>query len=75
MAETTPAEKKKLDEEAEQTAAKDEPMGSVAAAVPRDAGSAAPAHQGGHATVVAGSESHKAEDPKRQTPATGKPKR
>ncbi len=63
MAET----KKKLEEEAEQASAKDEPMGSVAAAVPRDAGSAlsaddncppgnAPDHEGGHATLVAGTE-------------------
>ncbi len=66
--------KKKLDEEAEQAAAKDEPMGSVAAAVPRDAGSAlpendncppgnAPDHEGGHATIVAGDESHVADQP------------
>jgi hypothetical protein len=55
-------QKKKLDEEAEQTAAEVEPMGSVAAAVPRDAGSA-PDHQGGHGTVVAGKEARKAEQP------------
>jgi hypothetical protein len=83
-------QKKKLDEEAEQAAAKDEPMGSVAAAVPRDEGSAAshdaashdkdasagcdehpaPPHEGGHATLVAGSEAHKAEepDPKQKRP-------
>jgi hypothetical protein len=70
---------KKLDEDAEQTAAEVEPMGSVAAAVPRDAGSAAnahgnegsaPAHEGGHATLVAGKEAHKAENPpKRKLPA------
>lgn len=61
----------KLDEDAEQTAADLEPMGSVAAAVPRDAGSAveehcedtAPDHEGGHATLVAGKEAHKAENP------------
>jgi hypothetical protein len=64
--------KKKLDEEAEQASAKDEPMGSVAAAVPRDAGSAeskgndcppgdAPEHKGGKATIVAGKESHEAD--------------
>lgn len=79
MAEKTkPEQKRKLDEDAEQTAAKDEPMGSVAAAVPRDQGSAAsnaedssagceersaPPHEGGHATLVAGSEAHKAERP------------
>ncbi len=65
--------KKKLEEEAERTAAHDEPMGSVAAAVPRDAGSAlnendcapnhAPDHKGGHATIVAGAESHVADQP------------
>ena len=77
----TMAEKnKKLDEDAEQTAAEVEPMGSVAAAVPRDAGSAtnahhsnedsAPPHEGGHATLVAGKEAHKAENPpKRELPA------
>jgi len=60
--------KKKLDEDEEQSAAKDEPMGSVAAAVPRDAGSAAndcgnhaPPHKGGPATLVAGKETHQAE--------------
>ena len=67
-------EKKKLEDEAEQTAAHDEPMGSVAAAVPRDRGSAldesddrlpghAPDHEGGHATIVAGTESHMADQP------------
>ena len=55
-------QKKKLDEEAEQTAAEAEPMGSVAAAVPRDAGSA-PDHKGGHGTVVAGKEARQAEKP------------
>jgi hypothetical protein len=66
--------KKKLEDEAEQTAAHDEPMGSVAAAVPRDRGSAvkegdncppghAPDHEGGHATIVAGTESHVADQP------------
>jgi hypothetical protein len=64
--------KKKLEEDAEQTAAHDEPMGSVAAAVPRDAGSAltesdkcspdhAPDHKGGHSTIIAGTESHVAD--------------
>ncbi len=61
---------KKLEEDAEQTAAEVEPMGSVAAAVPRDAGSAAdehctnnaPAHEGGNATLVAGKEAHKADE-------------
>ena len=66
---------KKLDEEAEQTAAHDEPMGSVAAAVPRDRGTAihegdncpieAPIHEGGHATIVAGTESHVADQPEK----------
>lgn len=80
--------KKKLDEEAEQAAAEVEPMGSVAAAVPRDAGSAAsqdegaaagceersaPPHEGGHATLVAGKEAHKAENPpSREFPASQK---
>ena len=69
MAEIT----KKLEEEAEQASAHDEPMGSVAAAVPRDAGSApkandncppgnAPDHEGGHATLVAGKEAHVADE-------------
>lgn len=63
MAEKTKAEKnKKLDEQVEQAAAESEPMGSVAAAVPRDAGSA-PAHEGGHATLVAGTEARQAEKP------------
>jgi hypothetical protein len=62
MAEKTKAEKKELDEQEEQSAADMEPMGSVAAAVPRDAGSA-PEHEGGHATLVAGKEAHKAENP------------
>jgi len=78
MAET----KRMVEDEAEQSAAKDEPMGSVAAAVPRDEGSAArhdkdrashceenpaPPHKGGHATIDAGTESHIADIP-------GKPK-
>jgi hypothetical protein len=74
MAETN----KKLEDEAEQTAAHDEPMGSVAAAVPRDRGSAlkegdncppnhAPDHEGGHATIVAGTESHVADQPEKDT--------
>lgn len=73
--------KKRVKEEAEQAAAHDEPMGSVAAAVPRDEGSAAshngasasncnenpaPPHKGGHATITAGSESHIADNPKKQ---------
>jgi hypothetical protein len=79
-----PDQSKKLNDDAEQSTAKDEPMGSVAAAVPRDSGSApnihspnihgkeappdecenkAPDHQGGHATLVAGSDAHKAEKP------------
>jgi len=70
MTDPKEAEKKKLDEQAEQTAAEAEPMGSVAAAVPRDAGSAevesgcensAPAHEGGHGTLVAGEEAHEAD--------------
>ena len=61
-------QKKKLDEEAEQTAAEAEPMGSVAAAVPRDAGSA-PDHKGGHGTVVAGKDAHQAEQPAKQKAA------
>ena len=63
--ETRPDQTKKLDEEEEQSAAKDEPMGSVAAAVPRDAGSA-PTHKGGHATLVAGTEARQAEKPARR---------
>lgn len=62
-------QEKKLDEQAEQTAAEVEPMGSVAAAVPRDAGSA-PDHKGGHGTVVAGKEARQAEQPAR--PKTAK---
>jgi hypothetical protein len=69
---------KKLEEDAEQTAAHDEPMGSVAAAVPRDSGSAlskgekcppnhAPDHKGGHSTIVAGTDSHVADQPEKQT--------
>jgi hypothetical protein len=64
--------KKRVEEEAEQASAKDEPMGSVAAAVPRDSGSAlsadinctpgnAPDHKGGHATIDAGDEAHVAD--------------
>jgi hypothetical protein len=71
--ETQADQKRKLDEDEEQSTAKDEPMGSVAAAVPRDAGSAvthdanckdansAPAHKGGQATLVAGAEAHHAD--------------
>lgn len=69
---------KKRAEEAEQASAKDEPMGSVAAAVPRDAGSAlsannncppgnAPDHKGGHATIDAGDEAHVADKPGKHT--------
>jgi hypothetical protein len=65
---TTADKKKKFDQEVEQTAAKSEPMGSVAAAVPRDAGSA-PAHEGGHATLVAGTEARQAEKPARRKAA------
>jgi hypothetical protein len=65
-------QKRKLDEDEEQATAKDEPMGSVAAAVPRDAGSSvtqdaecktntAPPHKGGPATLVAGKEAHQAD--------------
>jgi hypothetical protein len=69
--------KKKLDEDAELTAAEVEPMGSVAAAVPRTEGSnathderstpdcedhQAPVHEGGPATIVAGTESHVADE-------------
>jgi len=65
-------QKRKFDEDEEQSTSKDEPMGSVAAAVPRDAGSAvkhdedcktntAPPHKGGPATLVAGKESHVAD--------------
>jgi len=64
---TRPDQKKKLDEDEEQSTAKDEPMGSVAAAVPRDAGSA-PTHRGGHATLVAGTEARQAEKPARRRP-------
>jgi hypothetical protein len=73
MTENAKAEKnKKLDEDAEQSAAEAEPMGSVAAAVPRDAGSA-PDHEGGHSTLVAGKEAHKAENPpSRKLPANRK---
>jgi len=69
--------KRKLDEDEEHATAKDEPMGSVAAAVPRDAGSAvkhdedcktntAPPHEGGPATLVAGKQAHQADKPERQ---------
>jgi hypothetical protein len=73
MAQATQADqKRKLDEDEEQATAKDEPFGSVAAAVPRDAGSSvthdadsktntAPPHQGGPATLVAGKEAHQAD--------------
>jgi hypothetical protein len=79
--EKTASEKnKKLDEQAEQTAAEVEPMGSVAAAVPRDAGSAidencentAPDHEGGHGTLVAGEEAHEAENPPHRKLPTAK---
>jgi hypothetical protein len=88
MAEQTKSEKsdkkRKFDEEEEQATAKDEPMGSVAAAVPRDAGSAvnhdaackensAPPHKGGHATLVAGTEAHQADKSGKKKVATGKP--
>jgi hypothetical protein len=81
MAVKTGAQKnQKLDEDAVQTAADMEPMGSVAAAVPRDSGSAveehcentAPDHEGGHATLVAGKEAHKAENPPNRKRAVGK---
>ncbi len=73
MAKQTQADqKRKLDEDEEQATAKDEPMGSVAAAVPRDAGSA-PAHKGGHATLVAGTEAHQADKSGKNKAATGKP--
>ncbi len=75
--------KKNLEDEAEQTAAHDEPMGSVAAAVPRDQGSAlsesdkcppdAPDHEGGHATIVAGTESHVADQPEQHPKKPIKP--
>jgi hypothetical protein len=66
--------KKNVEEEAEQASAKYEPMGSVAAAVPRDSGSAlsaddncppenAPDHEGGHGTIDAGDEAHVADRP------------
>ncbi|HUB52757.1 MAG TPA: hypothetical protein VL986_11435 [Terracidiphilus sp.] len=66
--------KQNFNEEEEQAAAKDEPMGSVAGAVPRDAGSAtrrgdagsAPPHKGGHATLVSGPEAREAEKPGKQ---------
>jgi hypothetical protein len=69
--ETRKDQKRKLDEDEEQSTAKDEPMGSVAAAVPRDAGSA-PTHKGGHATLVAGTEAHQAEKPQKQKIEQGK---
>jgi hypothetical protein len=56
--------KQSFDEEEEQATAKDEPMGSVAAAVPRDAGSAL-ANKGGHATLVSGPEAREAEKPRK----------
>ena len=69
---------KKAIEEAEQASAHNEPMGSVAGAMPRNAGSApdagnhcppenAPDHEGGHATIVAGEESHIADQPGEHT--------
>jgi hypothetical protein len=85
MAQQTQADqKRKLDEDEEQATAKDEPFGSVAAAVPRDAGSSAthdapckdansaPAHKGGPATLVAGTEAHQADKPGHEKAATGK---
>jgi hypothetical protein len=63
--------RQKLDEEEEQATAKDGPMGSVAGAVPRDAGSA-PAHKGGHATLVSGPEAREAEKPGKSGSAKGK---
>ena len=78
MAQQTQSEqKRKLDEDEEQSTSKDEPMGSVAAAVPRDAGSAvnhdadckentAPPHKGGPATLVAGKDAHQADKPEKQ---------
>jgi hypothetical protein len=69
--ETQSDQQKKLDEDEEQAAAKDEPMGSVAAAVPRDAGSAL-THKGGHATLVAGTEAHQAEKSGHEKTVAGK---
>ncbi|MGD0913296.1 MAG: hypothetical protein ABR928_15500 [Terracidiphilus sp.] len=78
MAQQTQADQqRKLDEDEEQATAKDEPFGSVAAAVPRDAGSAvthnadckedsAPPHKGGPATLVAGKEAHQADKPQQK---------
>jgi hypothetical protein len=70
-------QKRKLDEDEEQSTSKDEPMGSVAAAVPRDAGSAvthdadcktntATPHKGGPATLVAGKQAHQADQPEKR---------
>ena len=76
--EMQPGRQRKFDEDEEESAAKDEPMGSVAAAVPRDAGSSvtdeknckdgnpAPPHEGGQATLVSGAEAHKADKPARR---------
>jgi len=73
-------QQRKFNEDEKRSAAKDEPMGSVAAAVPRDAGSAinsddnckngnpAPPHEGGEATLVSGSEAHKADKPAKRKP-------
>jgi hypothetical protein len=72
LAKTTAEKKKKFDEDVEQAAAQDEPMGSLAASVPRGAGSA-PTHEGGHSTLVAGSEARKAEKPaRRKAPKSGR---
>jgi hypothetical protein len=79
MAETN----RKFDREVEQTAAEEEPMGSVAAAVSRDEGSAvshdgdcppkhAPSHEGGNATLVAGTEAQKADKPKKPPARTAR---
>lgn len=76
-------QKRTLNEDEEQATAKDEPFGSVAAAVPRDAGSSvnhdagcnensAPPHEGGPATLVAGNEAHQADKQAHERAATGK---
>jgi hypothetical protein len=87
MAKQTQADQKReLDEDEEQATAKDEPMGSVAAAVPRDAGSAvihdasckensAPPHKGGPATLIAGKEAHEADKSGHGKTAAGKDKK
>lgn len=80
MAEKVQSQKdqqRKLNDQEEEATAKDEPFGSVAAAVPRDAGSSvthdagcktntAPPHQGGPATLVAGKEAHQADAANKQ---------